>query len=184
MDIDEQKALVLELKNGNSDAFEKFVLEFSTKIEAIARNIVQDSEAAKDIAQNVFLKVFRKIALFRCESKLSSWVYRITMNETYEYCRTTKKNIFIKFDDHFDVAPRSSCPESALLYYEFNKLLGQSVQKLSEKEMMVFVFHDIEEMSTNEICKVLNGKLPAIKSRLLRSRRKLRKSYIGKYLAP
>ncbi len=182
MGIDDQKALVMELKSGSEDAFERLVLIFNAQIKAMAYYIIKDKEAAQDIAQNVFFKIFKKIALFRCEAKLSSWVYRIAMNEIFEYCRKAKKNIYGMVSEKYKLAPRTSCPESALLYLEFIALLRKSIKTLSQKEMRVFVHHDIEEMSTNEICKVLNGKVPAIKSRLLRGRKKLRKSYIGRYL--
>lgn len=183
MGIDEQKVLVMGLKNGSEDAFKQFVLVFSAKIKAMANNILKDDDAAQDIAQNVYFKIFRKIALFRGDSRLSSWVYRIAMNEIFEYHRKKRKNTFEELNDNIGSTTRHNCPESALFYVEFNKLLRKSIQKLSRKEMIVFLYHDVEDMSTNEICRVLKSEAPAIKSRLLRGRRKLRKSYIGRYLS-
>lgn len=183
MGIDEQRALVPELKKGSEIAFERFVFVFKDKIKGMAYNITQDPEAAEDIAQNVFISVFRKIGLFRNESRLSSWVYRIAMNEIFMYYRKSKKNYFQEFDDNRWLASKSLCPENTLLFGEFKKLLKKSIRKLGEKEMAVFVCRDIEEMSTNEVCKTLKATIPAVKSRLLRGRRKLRKSDIGRYLA-
>lgn len=184
MGIDEQKALVKGLKNGSEDAFKQFVLVFSTKIKAMANNILKDDDVAQDIAQNVYFTIFRKIALFRGDSKLSSWVYRIAVNEIFAYHRKKRKNTFEELNDNMGSATRHNCPESALLYIEFNKLLRKSIQKLSWKEMIVFVYHDVEDMSTHEICRELKSDPPAIKSRLLRGRKKLRKSCIGRYLNP
>lgn len=183
MDTEAQKELVVELQNGNEDAFETFISTFGDKIRSMAYNITQDQEAVKDIAQNVYINVFRKIALFRNESKLSSWVYRIAMNEIFMHFRKEKKCVYGDFCENFWIAPKSSCPEYALLYREFNKILGKSIDKLGEKEMSVFICRDIEEMPTNEVCKTLKATVPAVKSRLLRGRRKLRKSYIGRYLS-
>lgn len=183
MDTEAQKKLVLELKNGNEDAFEKFVLTFGDKIRSMAYNITQDQEAVKDIAQNVYINVFRKIAFFRNESKLSSWVYRIAMNEIFMHFRKEKKCIYGEFCESFWIAPKSSCPEYALLYGEFKNILGKSIKSLGDKEKSVFICRDIEEMPTNEVCKTLNATVPAVKSRLLRGRRKLRKSFIGRYLS-
>lgn len=104
------------------------------------------------------------------------------MNEALQYCGKTKKNRIIKIDENFVRASKTNCPESALLYMEFNALLGKSIQKLNQNEMMVFLYRDIEEMPVNEICQVLKGNFATIKSRILRGRRKLRKSYIARYL--
>ena len=182
MNTDEQKALVVELKNGNEDAFNKFVLFFGDKIRGMAYNMTQDPEAAEDITQNVFINVYRKISLFRNESKLSSWVYRIAINEIFMYYRKAKKNKHTEYQDHYWFSSNWSNPEAASLSSEFNKLLRRSVGKLGDKEMKVFVHRDIDEMSTNEACETLKATVPAVKSRLLRGRRKLRKSDVGKYI--
>ena len=182
MSKDEQNALVTELKKGSEIAFEKFVTEFGLKIKGMAYNFTNDVEAAKDIAQNVFIKVFQKIDLFRNESKLSSWVYRIAINEIFMHFRKAKKNYYHELDENNLFASQYAGPEDALLNSELNKLLMNSAQKLDEKEKVVFVFRDIEEMSTNDVCKSIDATIPAVKSRLLRGRRKLRKSNIGKYL--
>lgn len=182
MSKDEQNALVTELKKGSEIAFEKFVTVFDLKIKRMVYNFTGDVEATKDIAQNVFIKVFQKIALFRNESKLSSWVYKISINETFTHFRKAKKNYYYELDENNLLDSQYIGPEDALLNSELNKLLMKSAQKLDEKEKVVFFFRDIEEMSTNDVCKSIDATVSAVKSRLLRVRRKLSKSNIGKYL--
>ena len=182
MNIDGQNALVTELQRGSKSAFEEFVLIFSYKIKGVACRLTLDPEAAEDITQSVFIKVFRKIGLFRNESTLSSWVYRIVMNEIFMHFRKTKKNNYQDFADGYWVSSPFYCPENALLCKELNEIMRKSVQKLDEKEMEVLIYRDIEGMSTNEVCKALNVTIPAVKSRLLRGRRKLRKSDLGRYI--
>lgn len=184
MGIDEQKTLVMDLKSGNEKAFEKLIFTFTDKIKTMAFKILNDNEAAQDVAQNVFLNIFRKIGFFRGGSKLSTWVYRITINEIFQYCRKSPFNIYLKETNKKNsLAAKTSWPEPALLYIELNALLRKSIQKLSQKEAMVFIYHDIDKIPTREISKVLNSTVPAIKSNLLRGRRKLRRSLIGRYLA-
>ncbi len=182
MSKDEQNALVVELKKGSEIAFEKFVTEFDIKIKGMAYNFTRDIEAAKDIAQNVFIKVFQKVALFRNESKLSSWVYRIAINEIFMHFRKAKKNIYKNLDEQALVPLKQDGPEDAMLNCELNWFLMKSAQKLDEKEKQVFLFRDIEDMSTKEVCEAVNATVPAVKSRLLRGRRKLGNLNIGKYL--
>lgn len=181
MSKDEENALVMGLKKGSEIAFEKLVAMFNPKIKGMAYNFTGGAEAVNDIAQNVFFKVFQKIDMFRNESKLSSWVYRITINEIFMYYRKVKKHNHRELNEYIYPDP-NNCPKDALLSSELNKLLIKSVQKLDEKEKMVFIFREIEGKSIAEMCQATNASVPAVKSRLLRGRRNLRKSNIGKYL--
>lgn len=182
MRADEQNTFVVELKNGSESAFEKFINVYGVKIKGMAYNYVGDNETAKDIAQNVYIKVFRKITLFRNESKLSSWVYRIVINEIFMHYRKTKKIFLSELNETNGATSKIDGPEYSLLRTELGMVLMKSVQKLDPKERIIFTSRFFNEMTNNDVSNLLGIPVPAVKSRLFRGKKKLRKSNIGKYL--
>ncbi|MEC7641830.1 MAG: sigma-70 family RNA polymerase sigma factor [Nitrospinota bacterium] len=178
--------LVRGLKNGDPDAFNKFVELYQKKIYALGFNLTQNQMDAQDVAQEVFITIFRKINTFQGKSAFSSWVYRITVNAVYMKLRSKKKQQTVSLDDSFPnfnssgyhqekIRDWSQNSESLLFSNETKEVIKKAVDLLPEKEKVVFILRDVEELSTEKVSEILDLTVPAVKSRLHRARLFLRK---------
>jgi RNA polymerase sigma-70 factor (ECF subfamily) len=180
--------LVHACKRGDAAAFEKLVNRYDTKLFRIARHITHNQEDAQDAVQEAFLKVFRKITQFRENSQFSTWLTRITVNESLMKLRKQRHNKEFSIDDNFQIEDHSTfeladwTPNPEVLYrgFELRSILRSELQQLQPGLKVVFVLRDIEGLSTEETAEVLESTPVAVKARLWRARLKLRER-LSKY---
>lgn len=190
MPTEEERALdeklVRELKAGKEEAFNQIVENYQRKIYALAFNLTRNPMDAQDVAQDVLLSIFKKIDTFQGKSAFSSWVYRITLNAAYMKLRNRKKDPAVSLDEMLPAFNNSGFQQEKLLDWSENtdsllfsnetrKIIEQAVDQLPEKEKVVFLLRDVEELSTERVGEILDLTIPAVKSRLHRARLFLRK---------
>ncbi len=183
---DNDLQLVKEMQAGKPEAFEDMVYRYQKRVYSLAYNLTRNQSDAEDVAQEVFLRVCNKINTFLGKAAFSSWVYRITLNVSFMKLKSRKKikqipldNIFPKYqEDGFHaghVNDWSMKTDDVLLSSESRKIIQKAINQLPEKEKTVFVLRDIEGLPTEKVCDILELSVPAVKSRLHRSRLFLRK---------
>jgi RNA polymerase sigma-70 factor, ECF subfamily len=181
--------LVHACKRGDAAAFEELVKRYDTKLFRIARHITHNQEDAQDAVQEAFLKVFRKITQFRGNSQFSTWLTRITVNESLMKLRKQRNNKEFSIDDDFqsedqslafELADWAPNPEELYRGSELRDILRSELQELQPALRVVFVLRDIEGISTEETAEVLESTPVAVKARLWRARLKLRER-LSKY---
>jgi RNA polymerase sigma-70 factor, ECF subfamily len=176
--------LVLATKAGDIAAFEELVARYDRRVFRIAQNITHNLEDAQDVVQETFLKVFQHLDTFRGDSKFSTWLFRIAVNQSLMGARKQrtkqragaelplnadeKRNLPLDFSDW---RPN---PEQLYTTSELRKLLTDALRRLSPALRVVFVLHDIEGHSLRETAEALGASLPAVKTRSLRARLQLR----------
>src|SRR6266704_5707600 len=111
--FDQDLALVHACKSGNAAAFEELVKRYDTKLFRIAQHITHNREDAQDAVQEAFLKVFRKPTQFQENSQFSTWLTRITVNESLMKLRKQRHNKEFSFDDNFQSEDYSPALELA-----------------------------------------------------------------------
>jgi RNA polymerase sigma-70 factor (ECF subfamily) len=176
-------ALVHACKAGDAAAFEELVKRYDTKLFRIACHITHNQEDAQDAVQEAFLKAFRKITQFRENSQFSTWLTRITINESLMKVRKQRHKQEFSIDDNFqgqDLGPSflladcNASPEELYRESELRNILRRELQELRPGLRVVFVLRDIEGLSADETADVLELTPAAIKVRLWRARIKLR----------
>lgn len=183
---DNDLQLVKEMQAGKPEAFEEMVRSYQKRVYGLAYNLTRNQSDAEDVAQEVFLRVCNKINTFLGKSAFSSWVYRITLNVSFMRLKSQKKiqqipldNILPKYqEDGFHVGAVndwSMKTDDVLLSSESRKVIQKAINQLPEKEKAVFVLRDVEGLPTEKVCDILELSVPAVKSRLHRSRLFLRK---------
>ncbi|HEX3738743.1 MAG TPA: sigma-70 family RNA polymerase sigma factor [Terriglobales bacterium] len=176
--------LVLASKAGDVAAFEQLVARYHRKLLRIAQHITHNLEDAQDVVQETFLKVFENLDAFRGDSKFSTWLFRIAVNQSLMGLRKqrTKQRAGIEFPldsdeegnlplDFSDWRPN---PEELYKTSELRELLSGALQELSPALRVVFVLHDVEGHSLRETADAVGASLPAVKTRSLRARLQLR----------
>jgi len=181
MTADDQ--LILErARIGEESAFAQLVEMYKEKIYYLALDLTGNQADAEDCSQEVFIKAFRSLGSFRGESKLSSWLYRITYNTCMDNRRNTQfkmneKSVVI--EDQFDLPDPAVSPEESVRSQSEQKIIQTALEKLSDRERAVFVMRHYQECKLGEIADALEISEGTVKSLLFRAVRKLQK-----FLAP
>ena len=186
----EELKLVESCRRGDYDCFEKIVGEHEKKIYNLALRMLGSPDDARDILQDTFLKVYDHLDKFRGDSRLSTWIYRIAMNEALMKIRREKGRM-VSLDTFkvsegevrsLDIEDWAQKPLDKLLTRELGKEMDTAVSGLPEDYRAVFLLRDVEGLSNADIARVLDISVPAVKSRLHRARLFLR-GELSKYFA-
>ncbi len=180
---DDEAALISAAKAGDGKAFEELVSRYEKKVFRLAMNVTQNREDAEDAMQEAFLKSYAHLQDFQGDSRFYTWLVRITVNEALMRLRKRRPNHF-SIDEPLeteeeDLMPREledwgPSPEQRCAQSEMLNILADAIEKLDPAFRVVFVLRDMEELSTEETAATLGLSVPAVKSRLLRARLKLR----------
>ena len=195
VDTDTGQEISLEaLQNGDMAEFARLVDAYSTQIYRLALKMLGDEQDAEDVLQNTFMKALQAIAGFEGRSSLSTWLYRIAVNEALMSLRRQKPTIPVAMDyeDDDDELQHPTqftdwccLPEEDLLSEEARRHLDQAIRRLPEKLRVVFLLRDIEGLSIRETSEALDLTETAVKTRLLRARLNLREqlsTYYGEWM--
>ena len=188
---DDDLDLVHASKNGDVAAFEQLVKRYDRKLLRIAHNVTHNTEDSQDALQETFLKAFQHLGQFREDSKFSTWLIRITVNQSLMKLR--KRAIReVSLDEDFqadgdllamEAADWARNPEQLYWASELREILVNTLSELRPILRAVFVLRDIEGLSTDQTAEVLNLSHTAVKARLWRARSQLRErlnKYFGK----
>jgi len=175
--------LIQGLRNGDEAAFKFLVDNYKDRVFNTAIGIVQNAEDAEDVAQEVFIQVFRSIHSFKAESKLSTWMYRITTTRSLDLLRSRKSKKRFGFlqrlfgDDNEPLyeIPDFNHPGVAMDRKENASKLFKAINQLPENQKTAFTLHKLEDLSYQEISDIMQTSVPAIESLMHRAKQNLRK---------
>lgn len=175
--------LVAALQNGEQAAFGELLTRYTEKVNNLAIRITRNQEDAEEILQDVFVTVFKKIDRFEGKSAFSSWLYRITVNTAFMKLRKRKQTQAVSLDELGDSAnesfsgKRSDTSDVNFISsrHELRAQLDGAIDNLPEEYKAIFILRDVDGLSNQEVGEILNISVPAVKSRLHRSRLMLRK---------
>jgi RNA polymerase sigma-70 factor, ECF subfamily len=185
--------LVHATQNGDMSAFEQLVGRYDRKLLRIALSVTRNREDAQDAVQEAFLKAFQNLGQFREQSQFSTWLVRITLNQSLMKLRKQRTVREVSLDEDFqgdgemlpmEVADWSPNPEELYRVSELRHVLIKTLEELPRILRTVFVLRDIEALSIDQTAAVLNLSHTAVKARLWRARLQLREllsEYFGKH---
>lgn len=182
--LENETALVAEARAGNTDAFVTLLNQYDRHIYRLAFNITANREDAEDVLQEAFLKACTHLGEFRGESRFYTWLVRIATNEALIKLRKRHSATWLSLDEPMETDDRSLMPreiedwgdnpEQNYAKTELQAILNENIENLEPQFRTVFLLRDVEEFSTEETAAMLGLSVPAVKSRLLRARLKLR----------
>lgn len=180
--------LVQKASKGDPDAFEELVKRYQQRVYAIAYGICHSQQDALDISQEVFIKIYRKLKLFRGESSFYTWLYRITANVSIDFQRRKKKITTVEFDEKILEQPilegrhrdhNKFDPRKALERKEIRGAILKAIEMLPEEQRTAVVLRELENLSYKEIAKAMNCSLGTVMSRLHYGRQKLKEMLLS-----
>jgi RNA polymerase sigma-70 factor, ECF subfamily len=180
---DSEPSLIARICKGESSLFATLVKPYERRVYVTALALLRNDADAQDVAQEAILKAFANLRQFRGESKFSTWLIQITVNEARMRQRKQHADLFEPIaesqDEEGAYTPREfadwrEIPSEALERSEIRALLAKALASLAQKYREVFILRDVEQISIEETAEVLNISIASVKTRLLRARLMLR----------
>ncbi len=180
-----ERSLLRRLRERDERAFRELVTLHRDRVYNICYRMMGSKSDAEDVAQEVFIAVFKTIDSFREESKFSTWLYRVSVN----HCKNRIKYLARRHDRDRDELDENSAgtngvsigtparlsADRALEGIQMEELLREAINSLDEEHRTVVVLRDVEDLSIEEICEITDLPDGTVKSRLHRARLALRK---------
>lgn len=182
--------LIKDLKEGQADAFKRLVEGYKDKLINICYGFVHNKEDAEDITQDVFIEVYKSVAYFRGDAKLSTWLYRISVNKSLDFIRKKKrKKRFAKLQNFLgtegvtDTIPDrdKSNPYTIIENQERVEILNEAIDTLTVNQKIVFTLGKSEGLKNKEIAEMMGTSLSSVESLMHRAKENLRKKLYNYY---
>ena len=183
----DDSTLVRRCQRGDSDAMSCLIVKYQDRVYNIILKICQNHDDAAELTQDTFVKVLENISSFRGKSSFYTWLFRVAVNHTLNYCKRRFKLSPVSLDAENDqieegkgklaavrANPNGVDPAVVAQQKELSQIVVNLIGQLQQEHRVVLVLRDIEQMSYAEIAEVLQIETGTVKSRLSRARAKLR----------
>jgi RNA polymerase sigma-70 factor (ECF subfamily) len=187
--VRDEAQMIAAILAGNTELYHELVRPYELAVYRMALSYMKNESDAEDVAQEAFLKAFRKLSAFRGQSKFSTWLISITLNEARRRLRHDKTLRFESLDEPPEEGAHVSpailrdwreIPSEALGRSEVRELLQAAINHLSPIYRQVLLLRDVEDLSIEETATVLEISLSSVKVRLHRARMMLQKELAPK----
>jgi|TARA_B110000967_G_scaffold209040_1_gene263468 RNA polymerase sigma-70 factor (ECF subfamily) len=180
--LNEQK-FIDQLIAGKQPAFSRLLDDYQQKVFGTCISFIPHKEDAEDVAQEVFLEVFKSVSKFKGESKLSTWIYKITTNKCLEFIRkkNAKKSFYFMqtlLENEISLDKTSyftevNHPGILLENQEKSALIFKAIDTLTESQRIIFTLAKIDEKSYQEIVEITGKSLSSVESVMFRAKKAL-----------
>ncbi|WP_158837914.1 RNA polymerase sigma factor [Polaribacter sp. L3A8] len=178
-----EESFIVELQAGKQAAFSQLLDDYQQKVFGTCISFIPNKEDAEDVAQEVFLEVFKSINKFKGDSKLSTWIYKIATNKCLEFIR--KKNTKKRFAfmqtilgneipiDKTSYFTEVNHPGILLENQEKSAIIFKAINTLPEAQRVVFTLAKIDDKSYQEIVEITGKSLSSVESLMFRAKKGL-----------
>jgi RNA polymerase sigma-70 factor (ECF subfamily) len=182
--------LVRRARKGDMAAYDDLVRRYQERIYATIYHMTSNHEDANDLAQDAFIKAYQALKSFKGGSSFYTWVYRIAVNKTINFLKQRKNRSQMSLNDldfnaeHDPDLVALICdktPRRDIGLIELQEKLNAAMQKLSEHHRLVVTLHDVQDLSHEEIAKIMHCNIGTVRSRLFYARQQLQ-AYLSDYL--
>jgi RNA polymerase sigma-70 factor (ECF subfamily) len=181
--------LIIKAQKGDSSAFEELIYKYDKNVLSLALKYVGSSDDAKDIYQEVFIRVFKSLKNFQFRSEFSTWLYRITTNVCLTFKKAKNRYSSVSIYDEDETgnsefkefkSDEKSSPHSYTENSELSKVLNDALENLSPKQKLSFILKNYEGYKIREIAVMLDCGEGTIKKYLFDANSKMRK-YLNEF---
>lgn len=178
-----QPELIVQLQQGDEQAFKKLVDQWQDMVFNTAVSIVQHEDDADDITQDVFIQVYQSVSSFKGESKFSTWLYRIVISKSLDHVKKKKrKKRFAFVQSLFGTASEEEIhpeefnhPGVLMENRETAATLFKAMEQLPDNQRIAFTLHKMEQQKHQDIAAIMNLSITAVESLIARAKTNLRK---------
>jgi RNA polymerase sigma factor (sigma-70 family) len=174
---DPDSSLIAEVAAGDEDAFEQLVKKYERPVLSTIYRYIGDAFSAQDLAQEVFIKVWKKAASFKAKSKFSTWLYRIVVNHCLNYHAKRRRKAILELTE-FTPDPNPGIAER-LEAQRKSEIVREAVRNLPERQRMALVLSKFEDKSYAEISEIMKTSLSSVESLIFRAKNNLKKHLLS-----
>jgi len=176
--------LMARIVKGDAEAFEILVNRHQATVLNLIYRFIGDKAQAKDLAQEVFIKVWQAAKTYKPEAKFTTWIYRVSTNVCFNELKSARRKKWLQFlrlgDQHEEsiedtFIDGSPSPEDLLLAKEKNRQISDALQSLPDNQRMALVLRRYDNLSYTEIAQIIGCSVSAVESLLVRAKRTLQK---------
>jgi RNA polymerase sigma-70 factor, ECF subfamily len=181
----DETSLVNDARNGDPEAFGVLVNQYRNHLYRLTLRITGNAEDAEDVLQDALLKAYCNLERFRGTSRFYTWMVRITLNQALMKLRQRRRERQVLLPDlepleqdsqaRPEVEDSGPSPEQLCANSELEQIIGRALHRLGPRLSSVFILRHVDGFSAMELTQMLGLSVPAVKSRLLRARTRLRK---------
>jgi RNA polymerase sigma-70 factor (ECF subfamily) len=183
--------IINKLKQGNELAFKELVENYRQMVVNTCFGLLHNTDDAEDVAQDVFIEVFRSVVNFRADSKISTWLYRIAVNRSLNFIRDNRKRKwFQSFSEVVESKKEmlnelnhqsTDDPVSELENNQRALILHEAIDSLPENQRVAFALNKYEDLAYKEISEVMNLSVSSVESLIHRAKKNLQKKLYNCY---
>ena len=186
--MDESRQLVERILNGDKRAFEQLVSQHERLVGQIVGRMVANPRDHEDLCQDVFMRVFESLSGFKFNAKLSTWIAQIAFNRCINYLQ--KKRVPVFGDRELDITGETGedtfsgdtpGPETILEEKDLSSRVRAEIAQLPPAQRTVITLYHLQDMTYDEIGKVMKLPSGTVKSHLFRARKKLKELLMARY---
>lgn len=175
MTTNDENILIAAIKNGDTKAYAQLVNRYKDLVYTLAIRMLKHREEAEEVAQDTFIKVFKSLDRFKGDSKFSTWIYRVAYNTCLDTIKKNKKHLSNVAIDEFTFNKLDTIDNALdnIIKEEKSTLIRNCIDKLPEDSSALLTLFYFEELSLEEISKIINIEDNTVKVKLFRARKKL-----------
>ena len=180
----DEKALIKKAQRGNILAFESLVKNYDRQVLQLAYNMVNNTQDAEDIYQEVLVRVYKNLHRFEFKSEFSTWLYRVVVNYCINFNKKRHRLKAYSIDKEFQngdenwkksVKSEEQNPEESFLNLELSREIEAALQQLSPKQKTVFILRHYHGHKLKEIAEILKCSEGTVKNYLFRATQKMQR---------
>lgn len=189
-----EQALVRRLQQGSPAAFEELVEKYARRLYSVSLRILRNKQDAEDAVQEAFLKVFESIDSFREDATLYTWLYKIATNQSLMKVRERSKKQVVSIETYLPrfeygqhtetIEDWKALPDLALETKELEEFFERCLDELPEEYRLAYILKDVEKLSEEDVCRILDVSKAAMKNRVHRARLVIRKRIEENFFRP
>lgn len=185
MTTNDDQILITAIEKGDTKAYAQLVDRYKDLVYTLAIRMLKHKEEAEEVAQDTFIKVFKSLGKFKGDSKFSTWIYKVTYNTCLDRIKKNKKHFNdVAIDEYtFNKLDTIDNALDNIIKEEKSTLIKQCINKLPEDSSALLTLFYFEELSLDEISKIINIEANTVKVKLFRARKKLA-VILEQYLQP
>jgi RNA polymerase sigma-70 factor, ECF subfamily len=186
-----EAGIIQKLYEGDENAFRQMVEKYQKLVVNTCFGLVHNIQDAEDIAQDVFIEVFRSVGKFRGHSKISTWLYRIAVNRSLNFIRDNKRRKWFESVEEADGSEKfgifnssvrkNEIPDSEMENKERAIVLHETIDSLPKNQRVAFTLSKYEDLSYKEISEVMEVSVSSVESLIHRAKKNLQKKLVHCY---
>ena len=174
LEATEEREWIESLRTGDESGFRVLVEYYQDRVYAMACRFCGCGHEAKDLAQDIFIRIYEHISGFQGRSSLDTWIYRIALNQCLSWRRARKRRAVLGRDGPVDGTAGQPLPEEQIAAAEETRHLHATLRSLPERYMSVIELYYFQELSYQQIADLTGAPVRTVETRLYRARQRLK----------